>query len=351
MPPRLVTPLVWVLCFAIAALSDWARPQLGDSPWIPGASVLALVLGAVLVHLPGVRPRVLAASKAIVKHGIPYAIVLIGFGLSLTDLWKADVLGWGLVAVVVAMLVAFGSAGLFGRLFGLDVRTSMLIGAGTAVCGNSAIMAVAPVVQPEEEDLALSLAVINLLGLLMVFVLPPLGNWTGIDGGFGGMLAGMTVHAVPQAVAAGEAFGEHALRLATLYKLLRVALLMPTVLLLALIWSRRGKAEGAGSSKAKVPGFLWLFVVAGILRSVGAVDWAMTTPWSEGAPIWKSLQQVGKFVLTAVMAAVGMGIYLPSLVRVGPRILFVGILTAAAMTACAVAEILVLRSWISDGMG
>ncbi|HPF13052.1 MAG TPA: hypothetical protein PLJ12_02200, partial [Planctomycetota bacterium] len=68
-------------------------------------------------------------------------------------------------------------------------------------------------------------------------------------------------------------------------------------------------------------------------------------------PIWKSLQQVGKFVLTAVMAAVGMGIYLPSLVRVGPRILFVGILTAAAMTACAVAEILVLRSWISDGMG
>ncbi len=338
-------PVVWVLCLLIAVVCIWLRPRLGEAVWIPGASVLALVLGTLAVHLPGVRASLAAPSKVVVKKGIPYAIVLIGFGLNLGELWQADVLGLGLVAVVLGMLVAFGCTLLFSRLLGLDARTGVLLGAGTAVCGNSAIMAVAPVVQPEEEDLGLCLGVINLLGLLMVFALPPVGAIFGIGELWGGILAGMTVHAVPQAAAAGEAFGEDALKMATLYKLVRVGLLMPTVLLVAYFWSKRS-GETAGETKgAKVPGFLWLFVGAVILRSVGAVDWNLNLGSFGDLPFWKHLQAAGKFLLTAVMAAVGMGIFLPSLVRVGPRILWVGVASAAIMTLCCAGMVRGLMAW------
>ena len=324
--------IVWGLCLGIAAFCVWLRPHLGAAVWIPGASVLALVVGTLAVHWPGGRAALATPSKVVVKKGIPYAIVMIGFGLNLSELWQADVLGLGLLAVVLGMLVAFGSAILFARLLGLDPRTGVLLGAGTAVCGNSAIMAVAPVVEPEEEDLGLCLGVINLLGLLMVFVLPPVAALFGIGGGAGGILAGMAVHAVPQAAAAGEAFGPEALKMATLYKLVRVGLLMPTVLLVAFLWTRRGGGQSAGKGKAKVPAFLWLFVGAVLLRSTGLLDGQMALPILGDGPLWKHLQIAGKFLLTAVMAAVGMGIFVPSLVRVGPRILWVGVFSAALMT-------------------
>ena len=293
-----------------------------------GASVLALVVGTLAVHIPGGRAALAAPSKVVVKKGIPYAIVMIGFGLNLSELWEV---GLGLVAVVVGMLVAFGSSILLARLFGLDARMGVLLGAGTAVCGNSAIMAVAPVVEPEEEDLGLCLGVINLLGLVMVFVLPPVAALFGLGDRAGGILAGMTVHAVPQAAAAGEAFGLEAMNMAALYKLVRVALLMPTVLIVAYFWTRRGGAE-TGKGKAKVPGFLWLFVGAVLLRSAGLFDASVSLGFLGDGPLWSHLQMLGKFLLTAVMAAVGMGIFLPSLVRVGPRILWVGIGSAALMT-------------------
>ena len=328
---------IGLVCLALAGLAAWLRPQLGSSPWIPGASILALLMGALLVHVPAWRAALSQGAKPIVKSWIPYAIVLIGFGLNLQDFLAADVLGWGLACVVAAMGVAFVIAAWIGRLLGLDASTSVLLGAGTAVCGNSAIMAVAPVVDPGEDELALSLGVINLLGLLMIFVLPPIANWVGIEGVQGGILAGLTVHAVPQAIAAGETFGPGALELATLYKLVRVGLLMPVVLLVALVWARRRQGSGSAASRAKIPTFLWLFVVAVGLRSTGWLEGSVDVPGLGDAPLWSHAQKLGKFLLTAVMAAVGMGIFLPTLLRVGPRILWVGVGAAAAMTAVACA--------------
>ncbi len=342
--------LVWVLCLALAAVAMALRPRLGTSPWIPGASVLALILGTLLVHVPSWRTHLAQASKPVVKAWIPFAIVLIGFGLNLQDFWAADVIGWGLFAVVSSMLVAFLAAAWLGKLFGLDARTSLLLGAGTAVCGNSAIMAVAPVVDPDEDELGVSLGVINLLGLLMIFVLPPVAAWVGIDGAEGGILAGMTVHAVPQAIAAGETFGTEALEMATLYKLVRVGLLMPVVLLVALFWARRGRGSAEAAGGARVPGFLWLFVLAVGLRSTGWLDGAVSVPGLGEQPLWAHIQKLGKFLLTGVMAAVGMGIFLPTLVRVGPRILWVGVVTAGAMTGVACAFLKTVLTASSSGL-
>ena len=123
--------------------------------------------------------------------------------------------------------------------------------------------------------------------------------------------------------------------MATLYKLVRVGLLMPVVLLVALWWARRSQGASGQAKRAKIPTFLWLFVLAVALRSTGWIDANVALPGLGDRPLWSHGQSLGKFLLTAVMAAVGMGIYLPTLLRVGPRILWVGIGAAVAMTTTA----------------
>lgn len=318
----------WVLCIALALLAIFVRPSLGTSRLIPSPSVLALIVGMVLGGLPGVRARLGAGAKVVSKGAIPYAIVLIGFGLDLAPLIEGGALAGGLLAVIALMAVAFGAALIAGKLLGLDPRVSLLIGAGTAVCGNSAIMAVAPTVDPKDEDLGLSIGVINLLGVAMLFALPPIAAAFGVEGLAGGALAGLTVHAVPQAIATGEAFGADAADWATLYKLLRVAMLVPVVLILAWTLARVRKSTREVENKAGLPWFIFAFVAAAGLRATGWLDGEV-----EGKALWGWLRSGGSLLLGAALAAIGIGLDVGRLVRVGPRVLLAATLTVAAMVA------------------
>ncbi|MEM6571165.1 MAG: putative sulfate exporter family transporter [Planctomycetota bacterium] len=334
----------WAVALGLALLAIVLRPALGESRLVPSASVLALVLGMVVGAIPPLRDRVAAGAGRVAKQAIPVAIVLIGFGLDLGPLVGSGAIGGSLVVVVVAMVVAFVSALIAGRLFGLDPRASLLLGAGTAVCGNSAIMAVAPTVQPDDEDIGLSIGAINLLGVLMLVVLPPIATSLGIVGREGGSLAGLTVHAVPQAIATGEAFGAEGLEWATLFKLLRVAMLVPLVVALALTLARvrASKGEGSGSGPG-IPWFVVLFVVAAGLRATGWFDAEVAVAGDERA-LWAWLQSGGRIVLAAALAAIGVGLQLGTLLRVGPSMLAAGALTVTAMVAATIP----LVRWLFD---
>lgn len=321
----------WLVAAAIAAAAYALRPRLPESPYVPSPSVLALLAGIALGTLPGLRPRLGAGAKRVSKQAIPYAIVAIGFGLELEKLIQSGDVWSGLFIVVCAMSSAFAGALAFGRLFGLNPRASMLLGAGTAVCGNSAIMAVAPTVEPTDEDLGLSIGVINLLGVVMLFALPPLAIALGVEGDRGGVLAGLTVHAVPQAIATGEVFGEEAGAMASLYKLIRVAMLVPVVAILALALTRIRGAE-TGGKRASIPLFVVLFVVAAGARAAGLVDSTIEIGESS-KPLWAWANHGGKFVLAMALAAIGIGLDIKTLVRVGPRMLIVGFAAIALMVA------------------
>ena len=317
------------LCAGLAAAAVLLRPTLGASRLVPSPSVIALLMGLALGALPAARARFATAAKVVSKRTIPAAIVLIGFGLDLAPILEGGAIGGTLAVVVAAMAVAFGGALIAGRLCGLTARASLLLGAGTAVCGNSAIMAVAPTVEADEEDLGLAIGVINLLGVAMLFALPPVAVALGIEGQAGGALAGLTVHAVPQAIATGEAFGPEAVEWATLYKLLRVAMLVPVVLLLAVLVPGRDGSRGA-SQRAGVPHFVWLFVVASVIRAVGWVDADLALA-GEPRAAWEWLKLGGGWVLAVALAAIGLTLDVPRLVRVGPRFLLAGTLAVVAM--------------------
>ena len=346
---RVPSPLVlaWLCAASVTGAALWLHPQLtsrvGQAHLIPSPSVLALGAGMVLGAFAGIRTRLGAAAKAVSKQAIPIAIVLIGFGLELGPLFRGGSFFAGLAIVIVCMAVAFSASIGFARLLGLDARTGLLLGAGTAVCGNSAIMAVAPAVEPDEDDLALSIGVINLLGILMVFALPAVAGGLGINGTSGGVLAGLTVHAVPQAIATGEAFGAEALESATLYKLMRVALLAPVVVIVAATARKLlGARSSSGAKSTGIPFFVILFVAAGACRGLGLASFEIGLGGTE-KPFFEWAKLAGKILLGVALAAIGMGIDLRKLVRVGPRVLVCALAAVIAMVAVAVP---LVRIWL-----
>lgn len=330
------------LALAASLLLEPLKEAFGGSSLVPSPSVLALIFGMVAGAIPGLRARLAASVKAVSKQAIPIAIVAIGFGLDLGPLLKGGQLGASFALVIVGMAVAFGGSLLFGRLFGLDPRASMLLGAGTAVCGNSAVMAVAPTVDAKDEDLGLVVGVINLLGVLMVILLPPAVSGFGITEAEGGALAGLTVHAVPQAIATGEAFGSQVgVDIATLFKLLRVAMLAPVVILLAFTLRRVRGANDIEQKKAGLPWFVLLFVVAAVIRTLGWVD-AEVAVGDKTQAISSWIKDAGKFLLAIALAAIGVGLDVKALLRVGPRVLLAGTLAVT----CMVATLLPLVRWL-----
>lgn len=292
------------------------------------AAILAILAGTLVRNLFTVPVSAVQGSKNIVKRVIPWTIVLTGASLSAHHVVAV---GWRAVVIILACLaLAMIAAWLFGRMFGVWHKTSLLIGAGTAICGNSAIIAVAPMIEADDQDLFLSVGTINLLGLVMMFSAPLLGVWLGMNDQQFAVWSGTTIHAVPQVVAAGFAFSQKAGALATLVKLVRVAMLAPFLLLLAFAAAKRGDQTKKTDYTRLVPPFLWGFLALFALNSMGWLPYAA------------ELTEFSNALLTLSMAAMGLEVSLRNLVRVGGGALLTGTATCVALCVASWGLILLL---------
>jgi uncharacterized integral membrane protein (TIGR00698 family) len=307
------------------------------------AAILAILLGALVANVSTVAARAGSGCKVIVRKLLPGMIVLAGAGLNLASL--AGIGGAALLIVAACIMTGTVAGVLFSRWFGLSRRTGMLIGAGTAICGNSAIVAVAPLVDASDEDLALSITSINFAGLLAMLALPFLGALIHLGDAAFGVLAGSTVHAVPQAVAAGFAYSHAAGTFATLVKLVRVALLAPLVLLLAVHHARSHRSEGGAVARPDVhfarmvPWFVWGFVAMAAVRTLGLIPalefklpgdiWG--ADYSGGVPLAVLLSEVSTVLLSVAMAAIGLELRLRVLVGTGSRAILAGLAAAVVL--------------------
>src|ERR1017187_10361179 len=168
------------------------------------AAIIAMVAGVLVRNLIPLPAPAIDSAKGLARRIIPVTIVLTGAGLNL--LRVASVGSRALLITGVCMAVSMIAAIWLGRALRVNHRTRILIGAGTAICGTSAIVAVAPLIDAEDQDLMLSIGTINILGLALMFVLPAAGGLLHLgDGGFV-LWAGPPIHAVPQVVAAGFAY-------------------------------------------------------------------------------------------------------------------------------------------------
>ncbi len=317
------------------ALVAYAIHYLPFPPFLVGtrrpisASILAIVIAVLIRNLQFSPLSALAGSKHIVRNLIPVSIVLAGAGLNLT---QVATVGWkALLIVVASMALAAGSAIWFGRLLGLLPRTAALIGAGTAICGTSAIVATAPLIEAEDEDLTLSLGTVSFLGLVLMFALPFAGGLLNMTQEAFGVWAGTTIHAVPQVVAAGFTYGTEAGTLATLVKLARVAMLAPFLLIVSLFY-RQNTAVRPQASQL-VPTFVWGFLAFALLNTLGLIPSLLFPASNATFKLGPWLVEAGNWLLTVAMAAIGLEVNLRLLLKVGSRALLTGF--AAMVLLCA----------------
>ena len=273
------------------------------------------------------------------------AIVLMGAGLNL-----AAMASIGLAALTVVMFsIAIGVlAGYYiGRFMGLNWRTSLLLGTGTGICGNSAIAAVAPLIDAEEDDFVLSVATVNLFSLLAMLAWPAIGGLLQLGDEAFGVWAGTSIHAVPQVVAAGFAYSPEAGALATLVKLVRVTMLAPLVFILAMMYARDHADDTSTTARFTVryarlvPWFVWGFVGFAVLNTLGLLPVLEFRPSGFLASIGvgdqlsvsiaDSMKWAGKILITLAMAAIGLEVNLRVLAGVGRRAFLAGLLTTVVL--------------------
>jgi uncharacterized integral membrane protein (TIGR00698 family) len=282
-----------------------------------GASTLALIFGALSANLV---PNIEKGGKWMIKIIMPLAIILLGFALNLTSFLESDIGYLGLIVVIITAITSFMTCYFIGRYMKLDLGTSLALGTGGAICGNSAVIAVSPGLKLKEEKVGVILAIINLLGLITFFAIPILSKILNLTEEQAGIWAGSVIHAVPQAIAAGETIGPEAMVIATAVKLSRVSLLIIIVPLCAIIANNKEKMEGEKFKIGRIPYFVPGFVLTAILST-----WLMPTEISN------HLSSLGKILLLPLLASVGFFINKESMKDAGGPILVVGLVATVCM--------------------
>lgn len=282
-----------------------------------GASTLALIFGALSANLV---PNIEKGGKWMIKIIMPLAIILLGFALNLTSFLESDIGYLGLIVVIITAITSFMTCYFIGRYMKLDLGTSLALGTGGAICGNSAVIAVSPGLKLKEEKVGVILAIINLLGLITFFAIPILSKILNLTEEQGGIWAGSVIHAVPQAIAAGETIGPEAMVIATTVKLSRVSLLIIIVPLCAIIANNKEKREGEKIKIGSIPYFVPGFVLTAILST-----WLMPTEISN------HLSSLGKILLLPLLASVGFFINKENMKDAGGPILVVGLVATVCM--------------------
>ncbi len=290
--------------------------------------LVGIVVANVGRPLPGgVAPGIRFAIQRVLRFGI----ILLGARLSLGAVVAIGAGALGLV--LVSMTLAFTAALLVGRVLRLPPRLALLIGVGTAVCGNSAIVATAPVIDAEDRETSFAVATITLFGTLALFLYPFIGHALSLSDSAFGVWSGVAVNDTSQVVATSGAFSSAARDVATVVKLVRNALMAPLIVLIAWWWQRTaGSASGnvGRSVRGAVPVFVLGFLALALLRSVGVINPALAGP----------LDQLATSLILVALAAVGLNTRIAQLRSIGATPFLAGLATAAVLAALSLSAIL-----------
>ena len=303
----------WWLGLALAGTVAAAAMALAKSDWAQHLGLSALTLAIVCGIVAG--NTVFPAVATHVATGVDFSknmllrvgIVLYGFRITFQQI--ADV-GWAGVttAVMMAASTFLLSVVVGTRILKLDRQTAMLIGAGSAICGAAAVMAVEPVVRGQAHKVSVAVATVMVFGTLAMFAYPWLYPHLGLSEHEFGMFAGSTIHEVAQVVAAARSVGDAAAATAVIEKMFRVMLLAPFLLFLSI--ASRGENEAdAGGARITIPWFAVLFIAASAANSLNVLPVRFVD----------ALIEVDTMLLSVAMAALGLRTHVGAIRQAGVR--------------------------------
>jgi uncharacterized integral membrane protein (TIGR00698 family) len=306
---------VTLVAVMLSELPVWPFTISGRHPIEP--VMLAIVLGMVLSNVWTLPKSLQSGIKFSVKKILPVGIVLLGARL---DFFAMQHVGLrGLCLSVIETIVALLLLVLLVRVLKLPAKLGTLLGVGTAICGGTAIVATAPVIEAEDEDVVVSVATVTVLGLIAMFLMPVIGNMMNLSEKAFGVWAGLAIHQTPQVVAAGFAYGAEAGETATIVKLARVCLLAPVVFVIGVIYARQKAARGTIGAQKKInylhlfPTFVLGFLGMALLKTCGLIPdvtfhggTRLLNPGEHSYSLANTAETVSKFCIVISMAGVGL---------------------------------------------
>ena len=309
------------------------------SPFLPtlGAEALAMLAGIVLGNTVFANQRWGAGVKWAEKYPIEIGIALLGLNVTLQNM---ESLGWsGVIFILLQMaLTILFVMWIGGRVFKVSPQSAMMMGAGNAVCGSSAIASVAPAVGATDDQRRTSVATVSLAGVILLFVLPVIGPAILPNNMMVSALIGGTVQSVGQVSGTASLVGGSVVTYAPIFKMLRVIMLSVVVIFMANRASKLSNlaattsAKSANKTKINIPWFVTVFIIFMLINSFVTLPHVLTN----------SAEQVTSFFGVVNLAGIGLNLKWSTIKSSGAKFLGYGLVTIVFQVAIAIALIYVL---------
>ncbi|MCC2259673.1 YeiH family protein [Intestinimonas aquisgranensis] len=301
---------------------------------VVGGPVFAILIGMLISTGLHDRERFQAGIAFTSKKILQYAVILLGFGLNLSEIAKVGATSLPIICttITISLVIAF----LIRKGLHMPNNISVLVGVGSSICGGSAIAATAPVIGADDEEIAQSISVIFLFNILAALFFPTLGGMMGMSNEGFGLFAGTAINDTSSVTAAAATWDTlhgtngAVLEYATIVKLTRTLAIIPITLALAFwrTWQvKRGGGVSNGSFELKkiFPFFILFFVLASIITTVSTMAGA-------DPALFQPFKALSKYLIILAMAAIGLNTDLVKLVKTGGKPIFMGVCCWAGIT-------------------
>lgn len=272
------------------------------TPWISPA--IALLVGLVVAQ--SIHNPIKKVNSKVSSLLLKISVVGLGFGMNVNSAMEAG--KQGVVITIVSITLTLFIGFLLGRIFKIDLQISRLVASGTAICGGSAIAAIAPVIRANEKQISVALGIVFILNSIALLIFPSIGHWLEMSQQQFGLWAAIAIHDTSSVVGAATQYGAEALEIATTVKLTRALWIIPVSIAFALVHGQQG-------NKVKIPYFIGYFVLAMVINTF--------VPGMES--ISPYLVKISKAGLTLTLFLIGAGLSFKSIKSVGIKPLLVGV--------------------------
>ena len=320
-----------ILITIIAVFSQFIAYFLPD---FIGAVFIAIIIGIILNNTIGFNHQVFGPGIRFgLKRLLKIAIILLGGTISFQQFTEVGLPGLGLILLIIS--VAFIFTFKLGDKYNLTLKQKLLIAAGLSICGDTAIITIAPVIKAEDDDIFMSICIVTFFGVMAIFIYPIIGLFLSLSDTIFGAWAGTAISSTSQVVATGFIFSEAAGQVATMIKLTRNVLMIPVIVLIGYYYNTRnldanddkfgencnksGKKEY--SLKEIFPNFILGFLALIIINSLGLIP----------ASIGRLISPMARFLILLALSGIGLGVDWTELKELGGSPFIVGFLVAGSM--------------------
>lgn len=297
------------------------------TPWV--SSAVALLCGVLIAVILG-NPYA-EHMKKYTHLLLTWSVMGLGAGMNLEVVAQAGLhgLGYTIVGISSTLLLGF----LIAKTLKVDREAGVLISVGTAICGGSAIAAIAPTMRAKSHSISVALGTVFMLNALALFIFPPVGHWFALTQNQFGLWSALAIHDTSSVVGASMIYGSEALQIGTTVKLARALWIVPLTIAASFIFARNN-AEADAKTKPKLPWF-----ILGFLGAAALVTWIPAL-----GPAGHMIENIAKRTLVLTLFFIGANLTLSTLKSVGVKPFILGILLWLVVASATLGAILI--GWI-----